>query len=208
MTLLDVFDEDYALVTTLAPVWLPSPMIESVARDLETYDAQDDVVVAALARLYRESLHPTNRADRASLGGPLPDHPGVELLQRFNECRGEDVDRRRIARERLGRATGPLPPWAQAWARYAIGRSLVAEDELSLRQAGAVSLVYLPARFGRTQPFLAGLALMHLADVLAAIGDQEAATTVRLELQRRYPNHPLHTTQGPSRPAGPRKGQA
>ena len=38
-----------------------------------------------------------------------------------------------------------MPQWAEAWSRYQIGVSLLAEKGVGRRQKGAVSLIYLPA---------------------------------------------------------------
>jgi hypothetical protein len=77
-----------------------------------------------------------------------------------------------------------MPDWAEAWARYQVGVALLAEDALDAKQEGAVSLVHLPARFGRSQPFLAGLALNRIAQFLEQTGDTGAAAGLRHELER------------------------
>ncbi len=190
-TLAPAYDDTYAVCTVLPPVWVESPLLESLAHELATYDARDDEVVNTLAQLYR-------RAVLRALGRPSDgvaaalEHPGVRLLERISDCAADDPDRRNAAREQLRRAIPDLPPWAEAWARYAIGVSLLAESGVARHQQGAVSLIHLPARYGRSQPFLAGLALAEAARTLQGDGDLEAAATLRLELQRSYPNHPLH----------------
>jgi hypothetical protein len=193
-TLPAVFDSERGLCTVLAPVWLPSPLLVSLAHDLEAYDGGDDEVVTSLARLYRGAV-------LRALGRPLdeappqtePDHPGVELLRLLNGCSAVDADRRRGAREQLRRRIPSLPGWAEAWARFHVGRSLVGEEGVGPKHEGSVSLVHLPARFGRSQPFLAGLALAHVALALDQTGDSEDAARLRAELRQRYPRHPLHT---------------
>ena len=73
-----------------------------------------------------------------------------------------------------------------------LGRSLLQETGIGRRQRGMVGLLHLPARFGLDQPYLAGLALAHVAAALEESGDAEAASSLRLELVRRFPNHPVH----------------
>ena len=190
-TLPAVADTTYALVAALAPVWLVSPRLESLAHALENFDAQGDEVVAALADAYRLAV----LGILGQTGEPaetVPDHPGVKLLRRLNECVSDSADARSAAREQLSRAIPSMPAWARAWARYQIGVSLISEKGLGRRQKGQVSLIHLPARFARTHPFLAGLALAQVARALQRDGDAAAAGTLLSELQRTYPNHPLH----------------
>ncbi len=71
-------------------------------------------------------------------------------------------------------------------------RLLAADTGLGRQQQGAVSLVHLPARFSRTQHFLAGLALAEVARTMQRTGDEGAAARLSSELHRTYPNHPLH----------------
>ena len=62
--------------------------------------------------------------------------------------------------------------------------------ELPRRQRGLVNMLHLPARFGRTLPYLTGLALAWAAETARADGDDEAAAVLTAELDRRFPSHP------------------
>jgi len=208
-----IYDPDYALCTVLAPAWLPSPLLDSLAHELEAYDGgaetQEDMdeVVSALARLYRQAvLQALGRPRAGPAPETLPEHPGVELLKALNACGDADPDRRRAAREHLTRMIPTLPGWAEAWARFFVGRSLVAEEGIARVQEGAVSLVHVPARFGRSQTFLAGLALAYASRALAEAGISGDAADLYAELGRSYPRHPLHSI-GMSR-LGPLPGPA
>ena len=196
-TLDSEFDTRYSLCTVVAAVWLPSPRLELLAHDLAAYDAQGDEVVEALANEYRNAVLRTLGRTPEAAATSL-DHPGINLMQRLNACRSDDPDTRSAAREQLRRAIPKMPPWAEAWARYQIGVSLLAEKGIGRRQKGAVSLIHLPARFSRTHPFLAGLALAEVAAALDREDDAAAAATLRSELNRIYPNHPLHASSGAS----------
>ena len=81
-----VFDSDYGLCTLLAPVWLPSPLLDSLAHELAAYEGQagaeteSDEVVSALARLYRQAvLQALRRPLPEPIPEPPPDHRGVAL---------------------------------------------------------------------------------------------------------------------------------
>jgi hypothetical protein len=209
-----IYDDEYALVTVLPPVWVPSPLLASLAHELETYptapEVTEDAVVTALTGLYRIAVRQAlGRADETPPAETLPEHPGVALLDELNQCSDADADRRRSARQRLSRLIPSLPPWAEAWARFCIGRCLVADDGIAAKQEGAVSLIYVPARFGRSQPFLAGLALAYASRALEEAGATGDAADLLAELGRSYPRHPLlsigvtHLGPRPGAGAGP-----
>ncbi|MHC4946654.1 MAG: hypothetical protein ACYTG1_00110 [Planctomycetota bacterium] len=198
-----VLDEELALAPALAPVWLDPRALLRLERDLDAYAAGDDDVLAALADLYR-------RAVLRHLGRPAPDppdddatrprHPGVRLLDHLDAC--ADPARMPSAWPALERELRELPPWCEAWARFVRGRTLLGMDGTGRRQRGMVELAHLPARFARPQPFLAGVALACLADGLGRDGDAEAAETIRAELRRRFPGHPVLARPAPDAAAG------
>jgi len=113
-------------------------------------------------------------------------------MQLLVQCGAATVEERRDARERLSRAAAGRSVWSEAWARFHIGRSLLGETGIGPRKRGMVSLLHLPARFGRDRPYLAGLALARVAAAMEEAGEAEAAARLRLELTRRFPNHPVH----------------
>lgn len=182
-----IFDHEYALCTQLAPAWLPSPQLEALAHDLKTHDAQGDRVVAAMAGLYRQALLPAlGRAAETSAPEREPDHPGVRLLDLLVATGDADEAKRRTAREQLKRMLKTLSGWSEAWVRFHLGRSLIREG-MQAREEGAVHLIHLPARFGRTQPYLAALGLGYVAETLKRDGNDEGAERMRAQLQRTYP---------------------
>ena len=190
-----VMDAQRALCTALAPAWLSTGLLASLEHDLAGYDGQGDEVVAALANLYRRAVRQTLGSATSVASEPAPDpgdHPGVALVELLVDCTAQEADRRRTAREALTRMVPRLPEWAEAWARFHIGLSLVGEPGIGRRQRGMVSLIHLPARFARSLPYLAGLALGHAAEALAEAGQSDAAATLRIQLQKDFPDHPIH----------------
>ncbi len=214
-----VIDPGTFLCPQLPPVWIPTPLLDSLERGLAGYDARGDAVIAAIASLYLEALRRSRGAppgDGAVPGpGPLPDHPGVEFLSFLLDSSAAAPEQRRAARERLERAPEKLPEWAEAWARFHIGLSLLGESGLGRRQQGMVSLMHLPARFERRQPYLAGLALAYVAAALEQTGDVGAADTIRAQVARSFPLHPLlaagvqriRPPQFAERPSPPKESQ-
>jgi hypothetical protein len=199
-----VIDEQTSLCPELAPAWLSSRALDRLRRDLEDYDAKEDPIVSALARGYLQALRRQVGVEALAASAEPgestpPEHSGVQLLALCAACGADDVERRRAARDRLRLEMPTMPPWAEAWARFALGTSLLREDGVGRRQRGLLNLVHLPARFGRSHPYLAGLSLAWCAEASGAWGDASAAAAFEAELSRRFPNHPLHTMADPIR---------
>lgn len=204
-TMPPVVDEHTGLCTSLPPAWATVSALIKVERDLASYDAQGDTVVAALALLYRQAIRRQLGMDPVQEEKPLAaDQPGVILLRTITDLGSKDAPRRNSARESLSRDLASLPNWAQAWARYFIGVSLLGESGVGRQQSGLLSLVYLPARFAGDQPYLAGLALAKLADACESSGETAAATSLRADLASRFPNHPVLAVLGRTGGAGSR----
>lgn len=196
-----VIDEPTSLCPLLAPAWLPSPLLDKLQHDLGDYDAQGDEIVAAVALLYREAVQHTLGESGPQAPSPAwPDHAGVKLLSRVVACSAFDAKERQSARIALARRAVDRPAWAQAWSRLHIGLSLVGETGIGRQQQGIVSLLHVPARFADSQPYLTGLALAYAAKALEATGDSEGAASLRVELRRSLPNHPVHAVDDTSMP--------
>ncbi len=120
-----------------------------------------------------------------------PDHPGVRLMHLLVKSGDADAGRRRAAREALTRSLPKRSGWSEAWVRFHLGLSLLQETGRGRHQRAMVNLIHLPARFGRRQPYLAGLALAYVARRLEEYGDTGAAARLRAQLQRNFPHHPV-----------------
>ena len=127
----------------------------------------------------------------------LAAHPGVELLRMMIATGDPDSAIRADVRARLEDRMDDFDSWAEAWARFALGASLVRESGTGRRQRGFVHLVHLPARFPRTQPYLTGLALVWAEQASRAIGDDATADVMKAELTRLVPHHPAIAAKQP-----------
>ncbi|MHC5023440.1 MAG: hypothetical protein ACYTGG_05955 [Planctomycetota bacterium] len=202
-TLLDpVLDETTSLCEALPPVWVQPRAMARLERDLSRYDSGGDEVVAALASLYRRAvLRQLGRgAEEADETPPRwPDHPGVELLALLEQVWDAEPEARLHARTRLLRPVGAAPSWVEAWSRLGVGLSLLSGSAEPTRQRGMVALAHVPARFGASHAYLAGIALARMAEELDSAGDPDAAALVRAELARRYPRHPIRQLEHAAR---------
>lgn len=187
--LVPVFDEASSLCIYLPPVWIDERAAERLAGELARYDARGDEVVAALAELYRATTQTLEF--EPSFDRETNRHSGVRLLRDLVGTKCTDAARREVARGRLVRDMRDHAPWAEAWARYFVGASLLAEDDASQKDVGALQLTHLPARFSQQQPYLAGMAIARLIDMSHSGGNTEAAQSLRMELARRYAYHPV-----------------
>ena len=196
-TLPPVFDASSSLCPALAPVWVTATPLVRIERELAAYESLADATVASLASLYRRAMRQQlGMAVEPERAVQAADHGGVMLLRAIVETTSPDAQQRAAARNRLEHDLPKLPPWAQAWAHYFIGVSLLEEPSEQSQQRGMVSLVHLPARFSSEQPFLVGLALARLSSAFEAAGDSEAASKLRAELQRLYPHHAVLVQAG------------
>lgn len=197
-------DEATGLVPSLAPVWLKTPAVDAFARS-EPIVVWDEAGAAGprraeiLATLYRHAA----RFECGLEDGPPPlalstgdlADAGVRLVHAIVAARcGDEAERqaaRQILEEERARAAGggSSSAWIEAWCRLGIGRSLLREIDPEQRRLGVVELLHLPARFGVSQPYLAGLALAEAIVVLDDLGDSGGAASLLVEMRNDYTTH-------------------
>jgi len=98
------------------------------------------------------------------------------FLERLVRCRSRDgAERRRMRDELRGFVDREHGTWREAWARAALGRSLLMEDDAQSRSLGVIELLHVPARFSAEQPALASMALREAAAALERAGDPDGA---------------------------------
>ncbi len=190
------------LIPGLPPIWVGGHALAAVAGSEEwsrfTPGPAGASIAADLAALYRHAA-----AFEAGVPSEMPTtdtfHPGVRFVAEIVASRAAGtLDDRRLARGKLerrliaGRGPNAVPPepWVEAWCRAAIGRSLVLEQDESLRRRGVRELLHLPARFADDHPYLAGVCLAEAAAAMGGLGEHDAASILVEELRRRFPGHP------------------
>lgn len=206
-----IVDDRTGLAPMLPPIWLPDAALLPASEGWIAA-AGSDAAVKDLAMLYRAAAR-YELGLNAELSQPLTGGEGVRLVHDVVLARVGDDSERGAAREALvGRLTSKeLPAWQEAWCRAAIGRSLLREQDESLRRRGVVQLLHVPARFARATPGLAGVCLAEAAAALKAMNDPGGAAAVKAELVDRMPQHPAlgwAPVRDLSAPAEPKDGKA
>lgn len=168
-------DADTGLVPTLPPLWPPDADFRAVVDSLDRLAGLD-----AMAALYAD-------AARAQSGTPVvpvplesvPTEHGAWLVTTIVRAISASPEARSQARQSLAEVVDGAPgTWREAWARAAIGRSLLIESEPEAHDEAVAQLVHLPARFGASHPRLARAALLLLAREMGARGDARSAATL------------------------------
>jgi hypothetical protein len=182
-----VIDDTTGLCMSLPPYWVNTPGLARLEDDLKAYDAGGDTTIAAVASLYRAAVCQQLGLPRESRADIAADQPGVALMKLLVDAGSPESAARDGARATLEKRLPELPTWAQAWARFAIGTSLLAESGTGQHHSGLVNLAWLPASFQREQPYLTALALAVMTQAFSQMAEADASATLQAELQRLYP---------------------
>ncbi len=196
-----VLDEQTLLAPAIGPALIGGSTAsaeaerEAVAREIDLLLASTGIdgetrrtadLVAALLR--RTPLAATKREEGGA--GLLA---SIMELDRLTPADPPET-KARVRGAAIASAKG-LPPWASAWARYAVGRSLVAEASAADREQGVLTLLSIPAgrgvvvesdgesAAGAQAPLTLVRASLELAaGTLRTLGDAESAAIVEREL--------------------------
>ncbi len=187
-----VLDSETGLVADLPPMWVPGPSVRVLATGGSlSARAPYSTRAEAYAALY---LHAARAASGVESAMPAvaAREPGVEFVRHVViATTATDSAARDAARQALAPSTdASAPAWQQAWARLAVGRSLLMETDEGPRRLGVIELLTVPASFEREQPYLAGIALADAAVSLETLGDAAGAARLRAELLTRFAGHP------------------
>lgn len=203
-TLRPACDEESGLVPSLAPVWLHTPAVEAFARSepIVVWDQAGSIGprrAEILETLYRHAARFECGLELGASGLDLTksdvSDEGLRLVHAIVMARCGDVEERVAARKTLESIRdetldeGSERAWIEAWCRLGIGRSLLREPDRESQRQGIIELLHLPARYGTSQPYLAGVALAESALALDALGDTAGASSLFAELRDRYSSH-------------------
>ncbi|MAB82529.1 MAG: hypothetical protein CMJ24_03715 [Phycisphaerae bacterium] len=192
--LIQMLDVESGLVPYIPPAWLSGPDLAARLSAIESWDSGGDDTLSLLAELYAMSIRQSmgESIDPVELAEPrIADSFGGLLLAAMINSLHDDVDVRKSARSVLETSLSGSPPWVEGWIRFQLGRSLLMEPAMGQQRRGLLSLAHLPARWGRSQPYLSGVAMAMMADQFRAHGRPEDAKRLRSDLRRMHPAHPV-----------------
>ncbi|MEM1329644.1 MAG: hypothetical protein AAGG07_03690 [Planctomycetota bacterium] len=136
----------------------------------------------SLRRLYVAAM-----GDEPAPDGLYTSDRGVRFLAQLLDAAYRDDalggDARAALASRLRRREIP-EPWAEAWARVAVGTGMVRSIDVGERLEGVTHLLHLPARLSKAAPSLAPIALRTAASALDELGEKESAATLWAEAER------------------------
>lgn len=190
-------DRATGLVPQLPPIFVETPALQAFARsDAEIALAAGETAGPLEARaqaMWRWYLFAAKA--ECKLESMPPEGPGADdavvFVSQIVFSRTGDAPQREKARTGLReRLKDAREPWAEAWCRAAIGRSLLLEQDAESRLLGVVELLHVPARLAEQSSYLTGVALAEAAVALKGLGDLPGADRMHAELLDRFTGHP------------------
>lgn len=175
-------DVQTGLCPALPPVFTREAGAEFLASEAAEHA---DTVRAAMAELYREAAYVAtgNPGDRVQPDARAKADPAVRFVIDMVRAQTEtDPSARRAAREALdrrGRAADERHAWIAAWAGLGVGVSMMGEQEVTDRDAGAARLVSVLIEQSQAAPGIAELARELLVDYFESTGRVGHADAVR-----------------------------
>lgn len=192
-------DAALGLVPDLPPIWLDVPAVRAFA-EAPAPEA------AASWRIFAQAFKAAARTE----GGQTPDlqllldelaapapragdlkAQAARLVAAIVLSRAGDARQRDQARAALAALTSlDERPWAEAWRRAAIGRSMLREPERDKRLEGVLEMLHVPARLPEASPYLTGLVLAEAAVAMRELGDTAAGERLYQEFASLGDTHP------------------
>lgn len=194
----ELLDRATLLMPALPPFFSPEQAAVVVSGlGVDPLSLPDDGASRALLGWYRAAAaHDAGGSDGGGGMGALadeqPEGAGVRFVADLVLARtAGSAEARAVHRSRLRLGLEQdIDTWREAWRRAGLGMSYLAEGDDENALLGVLELLHLPARFGTTQPQLAGLALAHASAALERLGYGDTAERLRDELRTKFAQHP------------------
>ena len=174
-----LMDHQTGLAPLLPPVVFGPAHARAMLEALDRAGTPEDPMVAWYQAEYRRAAQ-FELGQAAGQGPPPRDDEGTRLVSMVVRSRAGDEGERQAARQGLaGVIAANQGNWREAWARAALGRSLLRETGEAERDAGILELIHLPARFASSHPSLAAGCLGAAAGALGEMGRADEAGVLR-----------------------------
>ncbi|NEQ50168.1 MAG: hypothetical protein F6K11_08565 [Leptolyngbya sp. SIO3F4] len=186
------FDSKLRLCVDLPPIWGSQAGLSAMVADIsmDEFTAwQGDKRTYQLAQLYATAaIHEIS--GRAPVPNFQPTDEGVRLIFEMVVSRVGSSEEREESRNQLfARLDQDIPDWQRAWIHAAVGHSLLLEQDDRSSRLGIVQLMYVPAIYDDSQPYLAGVCLSRAALQLESMGRRDAALMVARTFRQDYDRH-------------------
>jgi hypothetical protein len=184
------FDLETGLTPDLTPVWFNAASAKNALPGVFRRIAEMQKPRPEGASIYYATLA-IAAGDHAAadkvLSAMKSDQPGIAELRVIIDAQREVVTGKPgIALAKLGISTSQMKPENQPLAWYWLGLGKLRDSSSDAKKAGMLQLLRIPALAGRQHPELAGAALFHVMETLAAQGSASESVAVRRELLERY----------------------
>lgn len=219
----DPVQRQCGLVLSVPPAWMDGDSAkaaqDALVADADAAMARSDMLHARLSRAAAEIASADSGIATASNGRPAaegravdsPDQsaaPGAEsrlagtralrLMEAWADAVGSDGPARRRGRQTLQAILRSDPGPSRAWVIYAIGRSLVMEEDPESVRLGVGRMLTIPAAYEGEYPELAAAARAQSAIALGRIHDDESAASLRAMSDHAEPEETTPVNQGAS----------
>ena len=180
------FDARFLLHPSVPPFWVPGQGPDASAWSSVTGGEAGD-----MGAWYEVASRTTNGFPMPAPAADSPDEFGLRFLADIVGAWTLSPETRARHRARLETLLdSDIPSWARAWARLAIGRSLLLDPDEQSQRLGLLSHLRVPAEHGRDEPYVAGLALAEAADAAERFGWDDEADAIKSLFWSEYTDHP------------------
>lgn len=183
-------DRETGLTPELAPIWFDADTarqeLPAVLRQITQMSKPRPIGVNLYYAGLALAAGDTTSAERAMKAVTTPTPVVERLLTILAAEREIRTNQPGIGVAQLESAAPNLPAEWRPLAGYWLGVSKLTSSDESIRQAGMLQLLRIPALSGQEQPELAGAALFQVMRTLEAHGDATGSVAVRRELLERY----------------------
>lgn len=184
------FDSATGLTPELIPVWFDDTAARNVLPIVFRRIAEMQKPRPEGSSIYYATLALAAGDDSAAtkvLAAIKSDHKDIVELRAVIDAQREVLaGQAGVSVAKLGILANEMKPANQSLAWYWLGMSKLREKESEVQASGMLQLLRIPALVGREQPELAGAALFHVMEALAAQGKASESVSVRRELLERY----------------------
>jgi hypothetical protein len=175
--LVPILDESTKLCANLPPVWAIDSYTISI---LDSYTTSKMQTTSSIAKLLRTKGTDSVRSPVKGVTDP------AFLLQIISAASGEATQDLQAANP-----SKKSPRWKQTWRDYFDALEMLQQKEATTKTNAMLLLARISAQDQNVVPWIAGAAMLQLAQELQVEGLIEESRRIRMEMRSAFPTHPL-----------------